>query len=199
MKRKIFGCEISQKSKSQYFDATALVRAGNKWRTLNGLDFFRFDRWLQRKDVKEFIESLRHEYSEEKIIISGRGRGNHTWVHPFLFIDLALAINTKLKVEVYSWIYDELIKNRNDSGDSYKKLTGALYLNQKNKSEFQDEIKKTANRIKAACKAEDWQTATEKQLELRDKIHNNVALLCNVLRDNEMAVTIGIEQSKRGL
>jgi len=34
------------------------------------------------------------------------------------FIDLALAIDSKLKIEVYKWLYDELLKYRNGFGDS---------------------------------------------------------------------------------
>jgi hypothetical protein len=34
-----------------------------------------------------------------------------------------------LKIEVYSWLFDKLIKYRNNSGDSYKKMAGALFEN----------------------------------------------------------------------
>ena len=85
----------------------------------------------------EFITEL-EESIDGKAKISGRGRGNHTWVHPYLFIDLALAINPKLKLEVYRWIQDYLLKYRNKSGDSYKRMTGALYERASNKSKFSD-------------------------------------------------------------
>ena len=35
MKRELFGQEISQKSKSEFFSATDLLRAGNKYRAMN--------------------------------------------------------------------------------------------------------------------------------------------------------------------
>lgn len=59
-------------------------------------------------------------------------------IHGFilLFLDLALAINPKLKVEVYEWLFDKLLEYRNDSGDSFKEMTGALYNNCSNKSQF---------------------------------------------------------------
>jgi len=193
MKRELFGSDISQKSKSEFFSATDLVRAGNKWRMLNSLPFFNMQEWLRQKSTKDFIKELEKVY--EKVKIAGRGRNAHTWVHPFLFIDLALAINPKLKIEVYKWIYDELIKYRNNSGDSYKKMTGALWLNCSNKSKFKDGIKTTANMIKLACKVKNWETANEKQLHLRDKIHENISLLCDVLKDNNKAVKIGIMKS----
>ena len=93
---------------------------------------------------------------------------------------------------MYKWVYDELIKNRNNSGDSYKKMAGALFLNTTNKSQFHIGIQKTAETIKKACKVEDWNKATEDQLKLRDKLHNSIALLCDVLRDNNQAIRISI-------
>ena len=113
IKREIFGKEISQKSKSEMFSATDLVRAGNQWRLLKGLEPFHMSEFLRRKTTVEFISSIEKKHG--KAIISGKGRGSHTWVHPYLFIDIALAISPDLKIEVYEWIYDSLIKYRNIS------------------------------------------------------------------------------------
>ena len=190
MKRKLFGQEISQKSKSEFFSATDLVRAGNKWRINNDYPLFNLNEWLRTKQVKEFIKSLETKYG--KVKISAKSKNSHTWVHPYLFIDLALALNPNLKIEVYSWLFDHLIQYRNDSGDSYKKMCGALFINHTNKSTFVKYISDTANKIKKYCKVDDWQKATEIQLKLRDKIHENIALLCDVLRNNDQAVKLGI-------
>ncbi len=194
MKRKLFGQEIKQKSKSEFFSATDLVRAGNRWRIQNNLQPFNLSEWFRQRKVKEFINELEREF--ETVKISGRGRGHNTWVHPYLFIDLALALNPKLKIEVYKWLYDELIKYRNDSGDSYKKMVGALLLNANNKTLFLTKIKIYANEIRVACGVADWQKASEMQLKLRNKIHENVALLCSVLKNNDDAIRIGILKGK---
>jgi hypothetical protein len=37
-----------------------------------------------------------------------------------------------------------------------------------------------------------WQIATKEQLEKRDKIHEAIALLCDVLKDNKQAIKIGV-------
>ena len=58
------------------------------------------------------------------------GRGQHLWVHPLLFIDMALWLNPKLKLEVYEWLFDKLLMYRNDSGDSFKRMCGAFLLEQ---------------------------------------------------------------------
>lgn len=193
MKRELFGEQISQKSKTEFFSATDLVKAGNKYRVSNGMDFFNLNEWLRGKRVKEFIASLESKFG--KVKINSRGKNSHTWVHPYLFIDLALAIDPELKIEVYGWLYDYLIRYRNDSGDSYKKMCGALYDNSTKKASFSKNIRALCNIIKVQCGVSDWQTATESQLKLRDRIHENIALLCDVLRDNNQAVRFGIEKA----
>lgn len=190
MKRRLFGNEISQKSQSEMFSATDLVKAGNMWRIANGFSPFDAKAWFKNKSTSEFIAELEIKYG--KVKVSGRGKGSHTWVHPLLFIDMALAINPKLKVEVYEWLFDNLIKFRNESGDSYKKMCGNLYANQGDKRNFPAFVSDVASKVKLACGVNDWNKATEEQLNKRDKIHNNIALLSDVLRNNDQAVRIGI-------
>lgn len=192
MKRTLFGEEIMQKSKNEFFSATQLVRIGNKWRRDNGFSDFNMSLFLQGKGTKEFMEELDSKYG--KCIEMGRGRNSQTWVHPLLFIDMALAISPKLKIEVYEWLFDSLLKYRNDSGDSYKRMASALWMRCGNKREFPDFISKVADHIKDTLGVKDWETATEKQLELRDKIHNSTVTLCNVLTDPSQAVRLAIKE-----
>ena len=194
MKRELFGEQISQKSKSEFFSATDLVRAGNKWRRINNLSDFNLSQFLSLQSTKEFINSLEEKYKED-IFIKGRGRASNTWVHPLLFIDIALAINPKLKIEVYEWLFDQLIKYRNDSGNSYKKMCGALYNKYSNKSNFHKYISELAEKIKLTCHVKDWESATEVQLKKRDKIHENIYLLCDVLNSYDEAVRIALIKS----
>ena len=194
MERELFNSKIRQQSKSQFFSATDLVNAGNYWRFSNKMAFFNLAQYFKQKSTKEFIESLEDKYSI-KCINKSRGRNSSTWVHPLLFIDIALAIDPKLKIEVYEWLFDNLIKFRNDSGDSYKKMAGALQQNCRNKRKFESGISMTAQMIKSACNVEDWQKASEPQLKLRDKIHENISLLSDVLKDNNQAIRLGIEKT----
>ena len=46
-------------------------------------------------------------------------------MHPYLFIDFAMWINPKFKVQVIKFVYDELIKNRHSAGDNYKLLSAS--------------------------------------------------------------------------
>jgi hypothetical protein len=194
MKRELFGKEILQNSKNEYFSATDLIRAGNLWRREKGLEDFNFSKWLQSKGAKEFISELEKEYGEVKI--NSKGKGQHTWVHPFLFIDIALSISPELKISVYSWITDNLLKYRNDSGDSYKKMSGALYLSMSNKSEFKNTLIEFAQRIKNECGVISWETASEEQLKLRDRIHENISLLSDILREKNNLLDISIKKAR---
>lgn len=194
MKRELFGSEIEQQSKSSFFNANQLIKAGNKFRVMNDLPMIRLQNWLNLPSTKEFVLELENNLGI-KVKNATRGRNASTWIHPFLFIDLALYISPKLKIEVYSWLYDELLKTRDLSGESYKKMTGSLWQNTKDKTNFHKSIKKVAIIIKKECGVSDWQSASEEKLKLRDKIHENIALLCDVLQDNNQAIKIGISKA----
>lgn len=192
MKRELFGKEISQQSKTEFFSATDLVKAGNIWRINNNLQIFNLQEWLRLKGTKEFIKSMELKYGLIKT--STKGKNAHVWIHPLLFIDLALAISPDLKIEVYEWLFDNLIKFRNNSGDSYKKMCGALWEKTTNKRKFPVNIKKVADLIKKKCFVEDWQEANEKQLNLRNRIHEDIAWLADVMNNNKAAIRMAIER-----
>jgi len=193
MKRELFGSQISQQSKSEFFSATDLANSGNKWRVANGFSAFNLSQFLKSRKTVEFIEELENKYGSA--LKTSRGRNSATWVHPLLFIDIALAINPKLKVEVYEWLFDNLIRFRNDSGDSYKEMSAAIWQRFDNKREFPKYIQRVANAVKLACKVKNWQQANEQQLKLRDTIHNSIKLLAKVLTNTDHAVRLGIKEN----
>ena len=195
IKRQLTNCEVRQKSKSGFLCAIDIVNAGNRYRSIRNEPQFNFSMWINSTQTKEFIKAL-EEDTGEKVVIKGKGKGNPTWIHPFLFIDLALAINPKFKVEVYKWLYDKLLEYRNKSGDSYKKMCGALYCTSSNKQAFPKEITKLADIIRAECNVTDWEHASEDQLQLRDKIHNTIALLSDIINDRETLYRIAIKKAK---
>lgn len=196
MSREILGDIVHQKSKSEFFSATDLFRVGNKWRASNGLDYKTMQDYLQVKSNKEFIAEVEEKHG--RCLISGRGRGKHSWVHPLIFVDMALWLNPKLRIEVYEWLFDSLLKYRKESGDSYKKMCGAL-LPRSNQTDYIKNIQKLGKLIQVECGVEDWNKATQDQLELRNRIHENIALLCDIFNDNKQAIRIGIIKAKESL
>ena len=194
MERKFLDGIVSQRSDDGFFSATDLVRRGNVYRLSNNLPMFNLNTFLSTKGTKEFVKTIKEQFGD--VIFKSKNKYSHTWVHPYLFIDIALAINPELKIQVYQWIYDELIKYRNRSGDSYKKMAGALYLTISNKSEFTALITEVANRIKVECEVIDWQKASEDQLKLRDKIHEYISLLSDIVRDKNSLIDLAIKKAK---
>ena len=192
MKRDLFGKSIRQKSLNGFFSANDLVAAGNYYRAVNGLPLFNLGNYLKNGSTLEFMEEVEKKYTNA--ILTTRGRGGETRVHPLVFIDIALAIDPKLKVEVYEWMFDNLIKFRNDSGDSYKEMSAALFVRCSNIREFPKLISDVAIKIKHALHITDWQNATEEQLKKRDLIHNSIKLLSKVLKDPDQIVRISIEE-----
>lgn len=195
LKRKFLTGEVRQNSKTKMFSASDMVKIANHRRAELNRPKFNLSAYLKNASSLEFIEELQNEYPDQKIISVTRGRNAGTWVHPLLFIDIALSIDPKLKIRVYKWIYDELVRYRNDSGSSYKKMVGALYQRDTNKQSFQKKIVKIAKYIREKCNVKDWNKATEDELKLRDTIHNNISLLCDVLRDSDQAVRIGVDRA----
>lgn len=194
MKRSILGEIISQKSKSGFFNATELVLAGNSYRAMNRMKLVNLNSYFSNNANKDFMQELEAKYG--KIKTDGRGRGQQVWVHPLLFLDIALWIDPKMKVEVYEWLMDNLLQFRNDSGDSYKKMCGALYLYAKNKTSFNKNIQIVANRIKTECGVKDWNEATQEQLKLRDKMHEFISFACDMVKDSNIAIEVGISKAK---
>lgn len=175
MARPFQGGQIRQKSKNEMLCATDLIKIGNVKRKELGLGPFNLQMFLKRKSTLEFIKELQ---KENKHVIQ-KDRKNGTWVHPLLFMDIALALNPKFKVEVYKWIQDELIKYRNDSGDSYKKMIGTIYEKAPAR-DFNKTVQKLAGHIRKEIGVKDWNEATEDQLKLRDKVHDAVSLVVSL-------------------
>ena len=201
MKRSLFGLDIRQKSLSGFLNLNDLIKVGNKYRILENLPIIRsMDQYFGNHSSKEFISELESIYG--KVKSSTKGRNGETWVHPLLFMDIALWLSPKLKVTVYEWIQDNLLKYRNSSGDSYKKMCGSIYMNPvfRNKSTFVKSISTIAKRIALACGVstfdkDKWQSANEDQLALRDTICDYISLACDITSDLELAVSVGINKA----
>lgn len=197
MERALFGSKVRQRSDNGFFNLTDLERIGNAYRLSNNLPMMRLSSYLSNQETKEFISELESRFGVVKI--ANRGRGSGTWGHPLLFIDMALSMHPSLKIEVYEWIKDELIKYRNDSGDSYKNMCGAIITRLSNKSNFRQYVKKVAIIIRIACKVKSWETATEDQLKLRDRTQDVITLYTKVLTNPNDCVRLAIIECCKGV
>ena len=73
-------------------------------------------------------------------------------------------------------------------------MAGALITKIGNIREFPKYISGVALKIKNKIGVKDWNEATEKQLEQRDKIHEAVSLLSNIMTDTDKILEIAFNE-----
>ena len=119
---------VEQRTKDGMFNATALLK---QWNESNGSGK-RLQSYLENNSTQEFINALISEEnldSKKSCYVNSKARldrGGGTWMHPLMFIDFAMWLNPAFKVKVLKFVYDQMIKYRNDAGDAYKELGGAV-------------------------------------------------------------------------
>ena len=118
--------QVEQRTKDGMFNATSLLK---QWNDSKGSDK-RLQSYLENNSTQEFVNAL---MSEENLnnknccYLTSRGKYNGgTWMHPLMFIDFAMWINPTFKVKVLKFVYDQLIKYRNEAGDAYRELGAAI-------------------------------------------------------------------------
>lgn len=124
---------VEQRTKDGMFNATALLKQWNL-HTQNSGDVKKkdLDDFFANKNVQEFIEALIQEENLNKdnspyLTSKARAdRGGGTWMHPILFIKFAMWLNPRFEVQVIKFVYDQMIKYRNDAGDAYKELSSSV-------------------------------------------------------------------------
>lgn len=137
--------EVTQRTEDGMFNATAVLK---QWNDKTGMkkevaDYFKND------STKEFINTIiEREFENNRkalninntvnspvydnqlvsaVYQTRRGLMNGgTWMHPLLFIDFAMWINPSFKYDVLKFVYDELIKYRNEAGDAYREMCEAV-------------------------------------------------------------------------
>lgn len=134
MKRKMGEFNVTQRTKDGFFCATELLRQWNEYANLNRgnsphLKQKDLKEFFYNKNTKEFIDAL---LEEEKLSTKNlaylklRGKSGGTWMHPVLFVKFAMWLNPRFEVQVIKFVYDEMIKYRNEAGDVYNKLGSAV-------------------------------------------------------------------------
>lgn len=125
MIRKMGEFDVIQRTSDSMFNATILIK---QWNQYSGMkkeigDFF------YNENTKEFISALVIEENlntQNSPYLTTRGKNGGTWMHPLLFIDFAMWLNSSFKVKVLKFVYDEMIKYRNEAGDEYLNLGSAI-------------------------------------------------------------------------
>jgi hypothetical protein len=130
--------QVQQRTKDGMFNATALMKQWNNYvENLHGENSAyvkkEIKKFFENDNTKEFIEALIEEEkldTQNSAYVKSRARedrGGGTWMHPILFVKFAMWLNPRFEVKVIKFVYDEMIKYRNEAGDAYKELSAAIY------------------------------------------------------------------------
>lgn len=139
--RKMGDFEVLQRTSDGYFDANVLL---SQWNT-SGLRVTKrrqqMSEFTDSPKTKEFIDTILKRESHERKSVNGdlqivkevKGRmtkkgktKDQVWMHPFLFLDFAMWINTEFKYDVIKFVYDQLIEYRNEAGNAYKEMSSSV-------------------------------------------------------------------------
>jgi len=117
--------DVIQRTSDQMFNATALLR---QWNEHSG-DKKEITKFFDNENTKEFVNALMSEENlntQNSAYLKSRGKTGGTWMHPILFVKFAMWLNPRFEVKVIKFVYDELIKYRNEAGDAYKEMSSAV-------------------------------------------------------------------------
>lgn len=130
--------KVEQRTKDGMFNATSLM---NQWNDNSGQKK-NINHYLDNSTTKEFMEALVNDdanirnserpmnqvftKTKAKTNSDGSRIAGEVWMCPLMFIDFAMWINPSFKVKVLKFVYDQMIKYRNDAGDAYRELGGAI-------------------------------------------------------------------------
>ena len=157
LSRRMGDYAVIQRTKDGYFDGNVLLRqwnAGNdKKKTVE--DF------LSLSNTKEFIDELSLtddcRKADNQLVIKSKGKmtingrtPDKIWMHPYIFIKFSMWINPRFEVKVIKFVYDELIRFRNEAGDAYKELASAI-LKITPKKEIPTAMTKIAQALNFVC------------------------------------------------
>lgn len=172
--RELLGFRIPVMSQDGFISITDTMKSVNAKRKSMGLSEKHLDKVLGTKAVNDRIIEMAKKLYDKKswggIFLSlqkgtikienlsdlrklglarrkGKGEGQTWFVDPYLYVLLALELDPEIYANVIIWLTDGLIKNRNDAGDAYIRMSAALWELLGHPNDFKDYISKVAEAI----------------------------------------------------
>lgn len=127
MKRPMGNFLVEQRTKDSMFNATNLLK---QWNEASG-EKKEITKFFDNDNTKEFISALMEEEklnTQNSAYLKARGKNGGTWMHPILFVKFAMWLNPRFEVQVIKFVYDQMLKYRNDACDAYKELGAAILV-----------------------------------------------------------------------
>lgn len=137
MLRKMGEFDVLQRTKDGMFDANDLLYQWNKRN--KKVRRRQMTEFIESPKTKEFIDAIINDNIGETVLpenqivrvvkgktsSTGKKERDKVWMHPYLFIDFAMWLNPRFKLQVIKFVHDQLIQFRHDAGDHYKELCSA--------------------------------------------------------------------------
>ena len=177
--RRMGDFEVTQRTSDGMFNATELLKQWNK----SNESGKKLDHYFENKATEEFINTIiskENLNARNSVYLKSRGINGGTWMNPMLFIDFAMWINPSFKYDVLKFVYDELIKYRNEAGDAYREMSEAVAKLSK-KGETAQNIAKVAEAINYIAQNDHAKMirnkADESQMKEYVRIEKEIAML----------------------
>lgn len=159
--------DVIQRTSDGMFNATDLL---SQWNNSKGQSKV-IGHYFENSTTKEFINALLEEEMKDRktdeislsdLYVKRRGIFGGTWMTPLLFIDFAMWLNPSFKVKVLKFVYDELLRYRNEAGDAYKEMCSSV-------ASILDKKQNTTMCISKVAKALNYIVYNQHETEIRNK------------------------------
>lgn len=159
--------DVIQRTSDGMFNATDLL---SQWNNSKGQSKV-IGHYFENSTTKEFINALLEEEMKDRktdeislsdLYVKRRGIFGGTWMTPLLFIDFAMWLNPSFKVKVLKFVYDELLRYRNEAGDAYKEMCSSV-------ASILDKKQNTTMCISKVARALNYIVYNQHETEIRNK------------------------------
>ena len=205
MEREIMGVTVRQNHKTKMFNANDLHKVACHHRKAEGLAARQIGQYFDLDATKELLKEvcLTEVIKLEDVKKSSKGKHGGTWIHPIIFIDMAMWYSPKLKVRIINWVLDGLMELRDESGESFKRMNKTLARNYPSEFESPLSFIKVSKAIAEACNVgtgeNKWQKASKEQLGLRTSIQDNIELIADLCPNSGECLNKAISKAKSKL
>ena len=94
------GKTIHQRTDNNFISCTDVLPLIYEHRLRNGKDRFTLQDYLRSNKTKAFIKQIEEVENIKVWRISAGGRGQHTWLHPYVWLDFTMYGSPALRIEL---------------------------------------------------------------------------------------------------
>lgn len=183
--------EITRIKDIDVFNANKLVDYINKKRKELNLIEFNLHQYIKNVKVLNFLS----KFDKKHVYRNGKGANGLTLISFELLTDILFNELSKYEDVNEEWITKRLFNTvKNFKESSYSKMAGSLYETTTDKTRFTKDVNNMVLSIKKALNVNDWNNASDNEIEYRNKIYDNVASFCKIMRDRNEIVRLSIKE-----